>query len=362
MKIAEAREQGFAQFAENRDQNLKRIQYLQYLADNAKVKIGDWDLDLFLEGGEVVDKPEINKRFFAAAPTNRILTTATKLDQAVLEQLIEIAERSTAEAISRHERNAQLNQSQADELYRQCRQILTRAQVEYDKAAALRGTPCTLKAQFEAILTGDFYHYHSYRAHEHRLNLTTPLITLTHKTPNVDITVHLGRYRVALDLAQANLTIHRHERNLTTPNGSIHPFMQNGEAPCFGSAQGQANEHLAKREYQKLLELLQQLFTTYSHDNRPFATLEQFYQLQESDTERKRANHLRATAPTVSPSAAIGAAHGANAGMALMNEHIRRTAAAFTEEGDSYIISHSWEPTVGVMPITSSPIIFTRDR
>jgi hypothetical protein len=273
--------------ADRRTALVDAVKYIDRLATMTSTHIADWDLGEvlgpeFITGKTLMDRNEINKRFFekkekdAAAQAPRELPKDATPEVAKLRELVDNVVKNTADRAKAGLR---------DEMARYERQIRDYSKAMADQVKALRDVDMRLAAieargmdlwpDLEKIQRAGFWELWSINEN-HIAWATRNDIVLTHRNEDagLDIQVNLGKVIASFDTQMNDLIVLPLHNNVGDRQ-RLHPHVFGDGRICWGGAQDMAIRHIRSRAFPPLLDLLATILVNHNPDS-PTYSLDRF--------------------------------------------------------------------------------------
>jgi hypothetical protein len=286
-----------------RNANIAILNYIKHLSETASVNIAAWDIETLF--GDKSNKKaslelikvrnEINKIFFGevertkTAPDSQLANVETILKN----QLAASLKRRTDEKKRMLENTINTRIRDVDQYIIAMNDRIANIVNARKELAQLIGvgTEDKILSDIKELLLGNFYQFHDIEGSTINFITKNDIINkLIQPSAGLNITVNLGKFRIALDMDRMKINIFPFSNNVKVQrNGDnyFHPHVSSGTTVCWGNVSDQAGRMLGNMEVKNVMLLLATLLTTYNQDN-PYAPLQSFKEVAD-DMERLKA-------------------------------------------------------------------------
>ena len=269
-------------------QQTKSLEYIIQLAALTNTNISEWDIfELFTAGqGKIlVDKKEINKRFFerkseavaaATASANRTVKKFTAMPE-----LAAKLEEFSAVYLKNQERNIKRQLDDWTENVKRCfaqteqsARELAKFRAMYDGLRTTSPADVMKKELAEVLAEGSWTNPVFY---ENCLYLNTKnnvSISCTNKAAGIDIRVDCGQLAVKIDLGNLYMRVIPYKNNLDA-QGFYHPHVNREGGICWGDAGNQVSDWMGQGRIGEMLKILYSLLFNYNERN-PYIAIQHF--------------------------------------------------------------------------------------
>lgn len=278
----------------------KAFQYIETLATQTNTTIDHWNvLALFSQKDDalpiVIDKKEINKRFFEYKSKEPVVDNKEQLSSIkdILSKAIKLSGKNLRsqelEALKRKYRDSMSN---AHSHERDVLSFVTKAAKEYSAIAVLEGRDEEFEIkQIELMMNDKFWEFVSFDGLS--LTFTTRndiILTDINPAAGMHLRVNMGKMMARVPIRNIYDTrVLRFKDNLNASNGYFHPHVRddnrgNSSAGviCWGNASESASEMAASWQLHAFMQLLGTLISSYSKEN-PYVDLVTFQRLRPHD-------------------------------------------------------------------------------
>lgn len=272
--------------------NCESLKYIMKLATDTAFDTGRWDIqEVFRDKGHclVTDRTELNRRYFERYEKERgdytlqigPLVTKMKAQLKGAYPGIELKhlERVRSQMVGAEADLFDCNRAVREGMGRLRSLHLLEYRITGRKDYSLEG------AIEEVIETCSFLTFHSVYE-EKILFVTNGSIVLTEKNPaaGLDISVDLGKFRIAIDPAEMILYVYRHENNIR--EGTYHPHVASDGVPCYGDATPDLEKALIAGDLAQAIHILWSVLNHYNPGN-PFVALAKLQQVLEMNLQKQ---------------------------------------------------------------------------
>lgn len=298
-EIARKKYRSFDRMAEEKAKaHVEVVKYIEGIARTAGVDIHLWDVrEIFGTGtgNELeMDRNKVNQMFFenmerlSAAPVTVEEAPRPLLSEAQISAIMEAENKLIQGQIATYTTTRDQRLMQAGEHYRNYEAHIKSAAEADLSRRRLMGERNTLVAQIREADAGGFWEFTGMDGTAGPIKFKTRRnIELEYKNPaiGVDIRVNMGKFQVAYIVHEARFRVTPIENNINV-EGFCHPHINSSGEICWGTAEGNARNGIAKGMIVEPLALLAAVISGYNPGS-PYRDLVRFHEQVVTPDEQK---------------------------------------------------------------------------
>lgn len=260
MKLNEVVRGGYKEFSKLRgDKKKEQIQVINYihrLGQSTLTDVSDWDLKKVFGSGNgntlVVDKNEINKRFFSNRPVTKAAPDISKrllnglVDKKNKAKNLEITKRTKILIKEMNACNARIRRISRDIVINNKKLELMSKWSGKIKEVVSSGNWEFIKATDKELVF---------------VNSSNVVISRVNGTAGVAQRFDFGKYKVQVNRRSLRLVVRNFKDNVSV-NGHIHPFIDTDDSVCWGNAEDSINKAIGDKDLVSIMNILNTLLRT----------------------------------------------------------------------------------------------------
>ena len=282
---------------EDRTKQIKALEYIIQTAGLTNTDISKWKIfDLFSSapGTIVLDKTEINKRFFAQVKPSNVVPTEAITSALNSPALLADLGRFGEDFLRHHKRNLESNLEYAVECLQSAFQAaytkqhtVVECRVLLDAFSGINPSERLKKELEEVLAEGSWTNLVSKDGFLYLNTKNNVVINLKNKQATLDIQVDCGQLAVKIELRNLNMMVIPYKNNVGV-DGYYHPHVESNGYICWGDAGRQVALWVKEYKLSSILKMLYALLFNYN-DGNPYVSIQYFSQHGKKFTTQKTA-------------------------------------------------------------------------
>jgi len=279
------------QSEESKNANIAILNYIKHLSDTASVNITAWDIGVLFSDKTnkkaslelIKNRNEINKIFFAEAEKNKAQPNdqINNVEVLLKNQLGIALKKRQDDQRRRLENDLQSRERDLNQYWEAINGRIANIIETRKQLAQLNNVSFNDKiiSDIKELLLGNFYDFHSMEGSIIHFKTKNDIINkLIKPSAGLNITVNLGKFRIALNMETMKLQVFPFSDNIPvnrTGEQYTHPHVSYQGNICWGNVSERAAQCLINMDVKNVMLLLATLLTTYNEDN-PYVPLVTF--------------------------------------------------------------------------------------